>query len=322
MGIKLSEQDFIDRLNKVHGDKYKYSGDFVNTNTKVKLFCQHCKEYFLIKPSKVFIGQGCPHCRAERISMTKQWTTTKFKEEVLRILGPDYEVLSEYHGQSSTVTLKHLSCGTIFSTKASNIINKHRGCPKCTKAHVKHSGFKYSQQEFEDKVREAGNGEYISLQPYINTKTKLLFKHLKCGSLFLMSPDKFFLGERCPYCQHSRGEDRIYTSLIKNPDYTVIPQYSFSDLHSCKSNKSKLRFDFAVFKNSKLMCLIEYDGEQHFRPVAFSGNQKKAIQNFKSAKENDLRKTNYCKEHNILLIRIPYYNFNQIETILEKELPK
>lgn len=47
---------------------------------------------------------------------------------------------------------------------------------------------------------------------------------------------------------------------------------------------------------------IEFDGIQHFRPVAFFGGQK----SFNHIQENDLIKTEYCLINNIKLIRIGY----------------
>lgn len=40
----------------------------------------------------------------------------------------------------------------------------------------------------------------------------------------------------------------------------------------------------------------------------------------KSTQSRDKIKTNYCKEHSIKLIRIPYWEFDNIEEILNKEL--
>ena len=62
------------------------------------------------------------------------------------------------------------------------------------------------------------------------------------------------------------------------------------------------------------MC-VEYDGQQHFDEIhAYSK------ENFQQTKINDEIKTNYCKENNILLLRISYWEFNDIEKILENTL--
>lgn len=63
-------------------------------------------------------------------------------------------------------------------------------------------------------------------------------------------------------------------------------------------------FDFAIFKNGKLVCLIEFDGEQHYRPIDFLGGEDKQT--------NDQRRNYFCREHDIPLIRIPYYDYDKI----------
>ena len=59
-------------------------------------------------------------------------------------------------------------------------------------------------------------------------------------------------------------------------------------------------FDIAVFNNDILLYLIEYDGIQHFEEGHFNNT-------FETTHNNDLLKNQYCFEHNIPIIRIPYY---------------
>lgn len=75
-------------------------------------------------------------------------------------------------------------------------------------------------------------------------------------------------------------------------------------------------FDFIIMKENNIIALIEYDGEQHYRPVEYFGGENK----FKIQQIRDERKDIYCKENNILLIRIPYYDYDKIndEYILNK----
>lgn len=96
-------------------------------------------------------------------------------------------------------------------------------------------------------------------------------------------------------CQNiSHGEFYIKTILEEN-NIKFEPQYKFDN---CK-NKFKLPFDFYLPDYN--MC-IEYDGLQHYRPIErFGGNE-----GFLKRQENDNIKTNYCIEHSIQLIRIPY----------------
>lgn len=63
------------------------------------------------------------------------------------------------------------------------------------------------------------------------------------------------------------------------------------------------------------MC-IEYDGEQHYKLNEYFGGQKY----FDILKRHDEIKNEYCKENNIKLLRIPYWEFNNIAKNIANEL--
>lgn len=46
----------------------------------------------------------------------------------------------------------------------------------------------------------------------------------------------------------------------------------------------------------------------------------KIEEQFLKVKENDKIKDEYCKNNNIKLIRIPYWEFNNIESILQQQI--
>ena len=65
------------------------------------------------------------------------------------------------------------------------------------------------------------------------------------------------------------------------------------------------------------MC-IEFDGRQHFEIIErFDG-----INSFNKVKINDNIKNLYCSNNNINLLRIPYWDFGNIENILNETLLK
>jgi DNA-directed RNA polymerase subunit RPC12/RpoP len=140
----------------------------------------------------------------------------------------------------------------------------------------------------------------------------------KCnnGHNYQMSISQHSKGNRCPICNESNGEQKI-REFLKINDILFEAQYIFSD---CK-NKRSLPFDFAVLKNNKVILLIEYDGEQHYRPVCFGGiSNEEAEENFEKTKINDKIKDKYAKDNKIPLLRISYEKFNNIEDILKKRL--
>ena len=70
-----------------------------------------------------------------------------------------------------------------------------------------------------------------------------------------------------------------------------------------------LRFDFAVVVDDNFL-LIEYDGEFHYESIY---NE----QNYEKQKEHDEMKNLYAYEHGFPLLRIPFYEFDEIENHLE-----
>lgn len=101
-------------------------------------------------------------------------------------------------------------------------------------------------------------------------------------------------------CMVSKGETKIKEILDKN-NIAYLTQYSISD---CRSKKDKLlRFDFAIIQNdNSLCCLIEYQGSQHYEKTGWN-----------SPIENDEIKREYCENHNIRLIEVPYWDYKELD---------
>ena len=62
--------------------------------------------------------------------------------------------------------------------------------------------------------------------------------------------------------------------------------------------------------------LIEYDGRQHFEISEYFGG----YEGFINTKIRDTIKNIYCRNNNIDLLRIPYWEFDNIENILIDKL--
>jgi hypothetical protein len=67
--------------------------------------------------------------------------------------------------------------------------------------------------------------------------------------------------------------------------------------------------------------VIEYQGEQHYKPVQFGGMPiEEAIRNFDICKAHDEIKSNYCDRNNIKLLSIPYTEFDNLEKIIKNNV--
>ena len=120
----------------------------------------------------------------------------------------------------------------------------------------------------------------------------------------------------CPYCmdtkkyKFSKGEQEIEKYLI-NQNIPYLRQYIFND---CK-DINYLPFDFYLPTLNK--C-IEYDGQHHYKPVTFNGiSIEEAEMNHKATIKHDKIKDKYCQSKNIELLRIPYYEFDNIFQLLQ-----
>ena len=99
-------------------------------------------------------------------------------------------------------------------------------------------------------------------------------------------------------CYHrSIGATKILTLLTDN-NINFIEEYSFIDL-------PKSRFDFAIIENNQIIRLIEFDGEQHFKNIPRWGG-------LELQQKRDNIKNEYAISHNIPLVRIPYWEQENI----------
>ena len=117
----------------------------------------------------------------------------------------------------------------------------------------------------------------------------------------------------CGCSKTSKGETLIIEYLdVNHIDYQK--EYKFTDC----IDKRELPFDFYV---PSFNTLIEVQGQQHYEPVDFAGRGKEwAEMKFAVTQKHDKIKRDYCQEHNIKLIRIPYTEFDNIEKILSENL--
>lgn len=129
---------------------------------------------------------------------------------------------------------------------------------------------------------------------------KCICKH--CGHPFITRGSNIRNGDtKSCGCVHSYNEQNITKTLLEN-NIEFATQYTFKDLKGI--NGGALRFDFAIFKNSKLSHLIEYNGLQHYEKP-----QEKWGLEYNNLIYNDNKKNQYCKDNNIEL-RIIKYNQN------------
>lgn len=101
-------------------------------------------------------------------------------------------------------------------------------------------------------------------------------------------------------CIKSKGEMLINKWLVKH-QIDFYPQYSIEEI-VLDSGRCPF-FDFAIFKNNKLLCLIEYNGRQHYTYSNYGWDNE---ENFLKTQHRDKQKIEWCKNLNIPLYIIKY----------------
>ena len=104
-------------------------------------------------------------------------------------------------------------------------------------------------------------------------------------------------------CMKSQGEYKI-TKILNENNIIFEREKTFS---SCifEDTKRKAKFDFYVDNK----YIIEFDGVQHIKS---SGSGWFTEEAHLKTIQHDLIKNQWCKENNILLIRIPYNYLNKL----------
>lgn len=144
-------------------------------------------------------------------------------------------------------------------------------------------------------------------EPLQGTKLERSKIHCRCN---LCGNENVYLQSNTIYKQYSCGCDmkskgeRKITELLSQANISFITEKRFADC-VFEDTKRPARFDFYI--NNQY--LLEYDGRQHLKQGngVFDNEEK-----FNRTQEHDQYKNEWCKNHNIPLIRIPYTHYNDI----------
>lgn len=315
--LKLTTAEFIKRAQNIHkkenGEpKYDYSlSEYKYSHTKIKIIC-------LIEGHGIFEQAahahtkniGCPKCGIKSRSLKRADTNASFIEKAKIIHKnedgtPKYNYsLVKYVNRSTKVTIICLieGHGEFLQTPGHHLRN--HGC------HICGGTTKLKTYEFiNNAIKIHGNKYDYSKINYINNKIKIEIVCPIHGAFWQTPHDHTSDTCGCPLCFESKGEKTIKIFLEKN-SINFITQKQFED---CK-NINPLKFDFYL---PEYNLLIEYDGELHYTP--FKENER-GYKKLKQIQLHDQIKNEYCKNNNIPLLRIPYWDFKNIEKILQNRL--
>lgn len=297
---KKARESFI-RLVEKEGYRIKEDNMYESSSKHIELICPNSHIY-LVTPNKFQQGRRCSKC-----SGYAKKNTNNFKKEVSKI-DDSYEVVGEYINAREPLLMRH-DCGSVFKIRPTNFL-KGRRCKRCS---IKERGIKSrtTHEDFCGLVETLTKGEYRVLSQYVTVKEKVKIKHTLCGYEWEVRPLNFtFHNSRCPNCNESKGEAKIAKYL---DDYGM--HYERYKKFDGLRYKKPLECDFYL---PEYRTIIEFDGGQHFYPVEHFGGEEA----FKEVQIRDEIKNDYAKENNLTMIRVPYWDYENIEEIISSNIKK
>lgn len=170
---RLTQQQFIERAKKVHGNKYSYkNAKYVKSRIKVEITCKKHGSFFQNPDSHINQSVGCPKCGREAIGRKNiSKARDSFVQKAIDVHGNVYNYSQvQYINHHTKVQIACKKHGAFFQ-----IPRKHLsgfGCPKCGTERTAKKKIATSRRNFAKKASIIHKNKYdYSRVQYINNKT-------------------------------------------------------------------------------------------------------------------------------------------------------
>lgn len=282
--------------------------EWVNSKKPMRFVCE-CGNVFVTDWNHFQQGRTiCTECAKRKQYNEKRLTEDDIRARIAR-RSDSVWVAGEYKNENSVLTLR-CACGNLFTADCEMILygRSYLRCKACSSK--LRSSDRKTEISFIAAYAEDHGAKLLSTE-YVAAREPLLFR-CSCGRTFKRSWNDFYSGQsyRCRYCAKrvSRGEWEV-EKILSQEGVFYEREKKFPD---CVDERP-LPFDFYLPDYN--MC-IEFDGEQHYREVAFGGSKE----HFEKVRAHDQIKTDYCTANGIKLVRIPYYNAEFADIVISSML--
>ena len=192
---KLTTDEFIQKAQRVHGNKYDYSKvNYKGSLNTVTIICKIHGE-FLQNPYNHLAGNNCSLCK----SHPNTSTISKFITKSNNIHNFKYDY-------SKFIYVNNYTKGIIICPKHGEFLqhaNSHlsgRGCKKCSPDLISQKN-KKTLEDFVNRANKVHNNLYdYSVSNYIGCMEKIKIKCNKCNKIFWQISNDHLNGSGCPMC--------------------------------------------------------------------------------------------------------------------------
>jgi very-short-patch-repair endonuclease/DNA-directed RNA polymerase subunit RPC12/RpoP len=172
--------------------------------------------------------------------MAKRKTNKEYLDELRKVWGCEYTVLTEYVNQNTKIKVLHTKCGNVYETYPMNLVKGHK-CGYCSNRVLKSNG------EFLKELKETSS-TLIPLDKYQGANQKIDFRCSVCGNVMKRTPSSIINKHRkCGYCSNRLGKkekikrflklnekgEYIFVKYGKNPDVKTRQQYIWFRHQKC-----------------------------------------------------------------------------------------
>lgn len=272
----------IDITNITFGDLTAIERVGSSTDKQALWLCQcSCGNTRVVKCKQLRSGQ-ITHCGCKNKTTAIDLTGKRFgRLTVLERNGKDKA--------NKAIWLCQCDCGNIISIRGTDLRNNKIiscGCNKREKLSKDLIGQRFGHLIVINKSGTNIHGNIWLCKCDCGNEIEVTTNHLTTGNT-----------QSCG-CLSSKGENQI-AFWLKEHNINFKQQYTFKDLLG--KNKNPLRFDIAILEQNKLICLIEYQGIQHYQNVY---NLSKEDWQY-SLLRDDMKRI-YCSNNKIPLYEIKY----------------
>jgi hypothetical protein len=288
--LTSSNQKFITKAQKKHGDKYEYSKlKYVNATIKVCIICPKHGDFYQL-PSKHLYGNTCPKCSDEIRNFNNIKTNITFIEES-KIKHNNIYCYDKvkYINAKTNISIICKNHGEFLCTPNNHLRGK--GCPKCV-------GKNKSTEDWIIEAKQKHGDKYsYDKVDYVKSDDKVSIRCFEHGYFFQVA-QYHLSGNGCPVCKQSKLEKEVVSILDR---LRVKYERQFSPLF-LKNGKGQQTVDFHLIDYN---IAIECQGKQHFIPVDFAGKGEEwANESFEINIKRDYIKLEKCLLNNIKMLYV------------------
>lgn len=324
---------YLPRLKEKFENIFDFSeSKFVDFRTPLKYRCCRCgQSYWDSLENLLYYRQAeCKNCIS--IQKGKELIERKegeWLEEAIKLHSDNCDYTNaKYNGPNKPVTgLKCKLCEKEFEQGPYDHLRSPYGC--CYDCAKKLAGAK-SRSNIENvkaRVEEIhGVGTFNwEKAVYVTNQTPITLIDVATGIEFQSTPNRLMsIGEGLPFThKHSLGERNTVKWLEANKIAYISEKFYPTTEIQGKGEKG-VRIDFEIeIKNKKIW--IECNGKQHYEycPIFYKWLEyysEESKELYRKQLSRDANVRNYSKEHDILLVEIPYtsYAYDEIDDILTR----